>query len=189
MTDPFALLGVPRKLDLKSADIDQLLLDASQLHHPDAGGDQNLFLKIRLAGEILKSPEKRVRAAIECEGLSFDGRGEIPAEVMGYFSSVASVLQDVDTFVSERSNALSSLGKAVLDRRVPELKVDLERVISNLNELKNTMILGFKIFDERGWRECEVEMGKVARGLIFLTKWSAQLKEANGKLFEALLGG
>ena len=62
-------------------------------------------------------------------------------------------------------------------------------MISNLNELKNTMILGFKIFDERGWCECEVEMGKVARGLIFLTKWSAQLKEANGKLFEALLGG
>jgi len=74
MTDPFALLGVPRRLDLKDTDIDRLLLDASQLHHPDAGGDQNLFLKIRLAGEILKSPEKRVRAAIESTGFSFDGR-------------------------------------------------------------------------------------------------------------------
>ncbi len=189
MTNPFALLGVPRKLDLKGVDIDRLLLDASQIHHPDAGGDQNLFLEIRSAGEILKSPEKRVRAAIECEGFSFDGRGEIPAEVMGSFSNVASVLQDIDSFVSERSNALSSLGKAVLDIRVPKLKADLEGGISNLNELKKAMIARFKIFDERGWSKCEVEMGEVARGLIFLTKWSAQLKEANGKLFEALLGG
>ena len=189
MTDPFALLGVPRRLDLKDTDIDRLLLDASQLHHPDAGGDQNLFLKIRLAGEILKSPEKRVRAAIESTGFSFDGRGEIPAEVVRYFSNVASVLQDVDSFVSERSNALSNLGKAVLDRRVPGLKADLERVISNLNDLKDVMISNFKIFDEKGWSECEAEMGEVARGLIFLTKWSGQLKEANGKIFEALLGG
>lgn len=187
--DPFALINVPRKLALKDADLDLLLLKASQLHHPDNGGDQDSFSKIRLAGEILKSPAKRVRAAIECEGISFDERGEIPAKVMEYFSHIASVLQDVDSFVSERSKALSSLGKAVLDIRVPRLKGDLEDVTSKLNELKSAMIANFKIFDERGWSNCEVEMCEVARGLIFLTKWSAQLKEANGKLFEALLAG
>ena len=47
MMDPFALIGVPRKLDLEEADIDRLLLEASQIHHPDNGGDQDLFLKIR----------------------------------------------------------------------------------------------------------------------------------------------
>ena len=62
-------------------------------------------------------------------------------------------------------------------------------MISNLNDLKDVMISNFKIFDEKGWGECEAEMGQVARGLIFLTKWSGQLKEANGKIFEALLGG
>jgi hypothetical protein len=91
--------------------------------------------------------------------------------------------------VSERSKALSSLGKAVLDVGVPVLKADLEEVISNLNELKSAMVARFKSFDKRGWSECEVEMSEVARGLIFLTKWAAQLREANGKLFEALLGG
>ena len=68
--DPFALIGVPRKLDLEEAEIERLLLEASQIHHPDNGGDQDLFLKIRSAGEILNSPAKRVRAAIECEGLT-----------------------------------------------------------------------------------------------------------------------
>ena len=189
MTDPFALIGVPRKLDLKDADIDRCLLVASQLHHPDLGGDQDLFLKIRLAGEILNSPAKRIRAAIECEGLAFDERGRIPAKVMEYFSLVASVLQDVDSFVSERLKALSSLGKAVLDIRVPGLKGDLELVSNKLNQLNSAMIASFKSFDEKGWAECEVEMSEVARGLIFLTKWSGQLREANGKLFESLLGG
>jgi hypothetical protein len=92
---------------------------------------------------------------------SFDGRGEIPAEVMEYFSSVASVLQDVDSFVSERSNALSSLGKAVLDRRVPELKADLEGVISNLNELKNTMISVLRFLMKEGGVKCEVRWAKL----------------------------
>ena len=96
MTDPFVLLGIPRKLGLEASEIDRLVRKASQQHHPDAGGDEELFKKIRLAGEVLKSPAKRIRAAIECEGLEFDKRGEIPEEVMENFSPVATVLQNVD---------------------------------------------------------------------------------------------
>ncbi|MDA7865713.1 J domain-containing protein [Akkermansiaceae bacterium] len=189
MTDPFALLGIPRKLGLEASEIDRLVREASQQHHPDAGGDEELFKKIRLAGEVLKSPAKRIRAAIECEGLEFDGRGEIPEEVMDYFSPVATVLQNVDGFVSERSKAVSGLGKAVLDAKVPGLKSDLERVIGNLNELESRMIADFASFDERGWAKCGTEMSGIARGLVFVTKWTGQLREATGKLFEALLGG
>ncbi|MEN8775389.1 MAG: DnaJ domain-containing protein [Akkermansiaceae bacterium] len=188
MIDPFALLGVPRKLWLDDAEIDRVLRKASQLHHPDAGGNQEEFQKIRLAGELLKSPAKRVRAAIACEGLGFDERGAIPSEVMDYFSPVASVLQDVDGFVADRSKALSGLGKAVLDARVPVLKVELERVIAQLSELESRMVSRFVDFDEKGWAQCSDEMSGVARGLVFVTKWTAQLREASGKLFEALLG-
>ena len=78
MTDPFALLGVPRKLDLKSADIDQLLLDASQLHHPDAGGDQNLFLNNSC--QSILSPENKHYELFNDEGkliFSLDTKTEV----------------------------------------------------------------------------------------------------------------
>lgn len=189
MTDPFSLLSVSRKLNLEDKEIDRLVREASQLHHPDAGGDEGMFLNIRLAGEILKSPARRIRAAIESEGLDFDERGEIPEEVIEYFSLVATVLEKVNSFVLERSKTLSSLGRAVIDTGVPGLKRDLEMLTGKLNELESTMVASFKSFDDKGWSQCGVEMSGVARGLVFLTKWSAQLREANGKLFEALLGG
>ena len=188
MIDPFTFLGLPQKLELEDTEIDRLVRKASQQHHPDAGGDPESFQKIRLAGELLKSPARRIRAAIECEGLPFDERGEIPAEVMNYFSPVATTLQNVDDFVKERSKALSGLGKAVLDARVPGLKMNLESVIGKLGELESTIISGFKVFDERGWGQSGAEMSGAARGLVFVTKWRLQLREANGKLFEALLG-
>ena len=53
MMDPFALIGVPRKLDLEEAEIERLLLEASQIHHPDNGGDQDLFLKIPMPIELV----------------------------------------------------------------------------------------------------------------------------------------
>ena len=116
-------------------------------------------------------------------------RGGIPGEVRDFFAPVASILEEVAIFVTERAKALSGLGKAVLDVKVPGLKRGLEELTAKLTELEDRLISRFREFDERGWRECLDEMAETARGLVFLRKWLGQLREANGKIFEALLGG
>lgn len=189
MNDPFVLLDLPRKLEFSSGELDERVRLASQQNHPDAGGDGERFQEIRRAGDLLKSPASRIRTALDVEGISFDERGAIPHEVMDYFSPVAGVLEKVSAFTNERAKARSVLGKAVLDARVPALKGDLEKLIADLGELESSMVARFPEFDERGWGECGEEMMGVARGLVFVGKWMAQLREANGKLFEALLGG
>lgn len=187
--DPFRILEIPPRLDLDLVVIERVIREASQRYHPDSGGDEAEFQKARSAGEILKNPALRLKAALEISGVAYDQRGGVPGEVMDYFSPVAGILKKIDDFADERRRALSGLGKAILDVRIPDLKGELEGLIEELGGLEASMISRFAEFDSRGWSECGDEMAVVFRGLIFVGKWLRQLREANGKIFEALLGG
>lgn len=187
--NPFEALGLPLRLDLDGEELDRVVREASQRSHPDAGGDEAAFQAVRQAGDVLKNPLTRLRAALETSGIDFVERGGVPGEVMDYFSAVAGILKRVDDFVNERGKALSGLGKAVLDVKIPGIKRELEGLVARLGDFESRMITRFGEFDQRGWNECFEEMSEVSRGLVFVRKWLGQLREANGKLFEALLGG
>jgi hypothetical protein len=108
---------------------------------------------------------------------------------MDFFAPVAGTLQKVDCFVAARGKAVSGLGKAVLDARVPGLKRALEELLEEIVALEDSYLGRFGRFDEEGWERCLDEMGEVHRAMSFLRKWLAQLREATGKIFEALLAG
>ncbi len=187
--NPFEALGLPPRLDLDMGELERVMREASLSCHPDSGGDEVEFQKVRQAGALLKEPSARLKTALKIGGVSYGERGGVPGEVMDYFSPVAGILKKVDDFTNERRRALSGLGKAVLDIRIPGLKTELEGLIQKLGTLEATMIARFPEFDARGWEQSGEEMAEVFRGLIFVSKWLGQLREANGKIFEALLGG
>ena len=187
--DPFAILGLPRRLALPDEEVEQVVNGLLKTTHPDAGGDRARFEEVRLAAGILKSRSERMRAAMMLAGGDPSERGTVPSEVMDCFSPVAEALQETNDFVSERAKAVSGLGKAVLDVRVPGLKSKLEGLLADLQVLEGQAKGRFVEFDERGWEESLEEMGEVSRTLRFLEKWQGQLREATGKIFEALLGG
>lgn len=187
--DPFERLKIPRALDLDEGSLKTRIQEESRLSHPDGGGNEEDFREVRRAGEILEKPALRIKAVLGLVGEDEPGRGGIPERVMDFFTPVATILEKVSAFVNERGQARSGLGKAVLDVKVPGLKVELERVIADLTELENQLVGRFPGFDEQGWEDCLGEMAEVSRGLTFLGKWQAQLREASGKIFEALLGG
>jgi curved DNA-binding protein CbpA len=187
--NPYEALGLAPKLDLELGDLERVTREASLVCHPDSGGDEVEFQRVRQAGGVLKEPFSRLKAALEMIGVSYEVRGGVPGEVMDYFSPVAGILKKVDDFTTERRRALSGLGKAVLDVRIPGLKMELEDLIQKLGSLEEGMIARFPDFDACGWDQCGEEMAEVFRGLIFVSKWLGQLRESNGKIFEALLGG
>jgi curved DNA-binding protein CbpA len=153
--------------------------------HPDRGGSAADFERLRAAYEVVKAPAKRIRSTVG-EG---ESRGAVPGEVMDLFGPVAEAMEGVEQFLKERAAARSGLGRAVLDSKIPILRKSLEDLTEKLGALESGLIGRFPSFDEKGWDVCEAEMGEVARALVFLEKWQALIREATGKLFEALLGG
>ncbi len=187
--DPFSRIGLPRKLDLNASELEEELRQLAKSAHPDAGGDAEEFSEISKAGDLLKVPVSRLKVALELSGADLAGRGSVPAEIMDLFSPVAAVLEEVRSFVSERERARSVLGKAVLDAQVPVLKRKLEELTTAVGDLEERQRERFPEFDQRGWENCLAEMEEAYRALLFLGKWMGQLREATGKIFEALLAG
>ena len=57
--NPYTELDVPVDASLET--IKQRYRTLAQMHHPDKGGDEELFKRIKLAYEILSDKEKRKR--------------------------------------------------------------------------------------------------------------------------------
>ena len=183
----FVRLGLPEKLVLDEAVLKQRVIEGSRRNHPDNGGSEEDFQAVRKAGEVLSSPALRIREALIAAGGELSERGEVPSGVMDVFSPVAGVLEEVSGFMIERAKALSCLGRAVIDARLPAIKVRLEQMVGRVSELEDKMSSRFPGFDDFGWENCLDEMAEIARGLTFLRKWQGQLREASGALFEVLL--
>jgi hypothetical protein len=187
--NPFDRLGLPPQLALNEDELARAVSDQSARNHPDSGGCESAFQEIRKAGDHLKVPALRIKAALAVLNWNEGERGRVPDEIMDLFSPVAAVLAEVEDFLVARRKAVSGLGKAVLDAGLPALKTRLEDQIQSVSTLEDRLISRFPEFDAIGWENCLAEMSEVARGLAFLRKWLGRLREANGKLFEALLGG
>lgn len=57
MSDYYTLLGIGRNASV--TDVKKAFRTSSLKHHPDRGGDPEMFKKINLAAEVLSNPEKR----------------------------------------------------------------------------------------------------------------------------------
>lgn len=183
----FERIGLPRRLDLTVDEVEKAERCLAKEAHPDKGGDASDFSEIRKMGALLKVPSSRLKLALDFCGVESVARGQVPGELMDYFSPVAGALEEVSAFLTEREGARSSLGKAMLDTKVPLLKGRLEELAASLEKLESAKITRFAEFDRRGWEECVAEMEEVYRALLFVARWLAQLREATGKIFEALL--
>ncbi|MGC6466360.1 MAG: hypothetical protein ACON38_06380 [Akkermansiaceae bacterium] len=187
--DAFTRLGMPRRLILREDELAEVIREASRKAHPDAGGDDQEFRRVREAGEALKEPLSRLRLAIGLAGGEVNARGAVDNEVMDFFSAVAGVLEKVNALIAARVAAKSQLGKAMVDAQVPALKKEVEELIHKLEEIEESIIGRFEQFDAVGWEASLGEMEASCRSLSFVVKWQGQLRGATGRLFEVLLGG
>ncbi|MDB4541687.1 hypothetical protein N9192_02205 [Akkermansiaceae bacterium] len=187
--NPFERLGLEYRLTFPEEGLELRFQEIAKTTHPDAGGSEADFAWCRSAYEELKSPGRRLKAAIKTLEIDGGERGSIPPEVVDHFGGVAEALEAVERFLNERSRARSGLARALQDSKVPELKAGLELIQKDLALLEESFLSEFESFDHAGWCESAEKMGEVSRGLAFLEKWQGQIRAAMGNLFEALLGG
>jgi len=105
------------ELDLRTTatpeEIKQRYRTLAQMYHPDKGGDEELFKRIKLAYEILSDPIRRKQYDITGETHSTSTRDEALSNI------IQIVLQVVPSFNAEKDNLIKIAEKetqAMLDR-------------------------------------------------------------------------
>lgn len=68
LTDPFQILALPRRFDLKPGAIERAMLVRSANTHPDRGGSETDLAAVQEAHRLIASPERRAIALLELLG-------------------------------------------------------------------------------------------------------------------------
>jgi len=68
LTDPFQVLGLPRRFDLAPGVIEKAMLVRSATAHPDRGGSESDLAAVQEAHEVVASPESRAVALLKLLG-------------------------------------------------------------------------------------------------------------------------
>jgi curved DNA-binding protein CbpA len=78
--NPYTELDVPVDASLET--IKQRYRTLAQMHHPDKGGDEELFKRIKLAYEILSDPIRRKQYDITGETTTTNAKDEAVANLV-----------------------------------------------------------------------------------------------------------
>jgi curved DNA-binding protein CbpA len=169
--DPFSLLGLARRLAISEAELREAFRLAGKSGHPDAGGSGEEFTALQQAFARLSSPSKRLRAWLECEGLTGEERGAISPQLLDLFSSVGTALQQADDIARRRSAAMSNLAKAMLEPAVQTARENLEASLAEVARAIAAQETAFPLIESG-----QGDPWLVARDLAFLEKWQSELK-------------
>ena len=169
--DPFERLGLEKRLAISEEELREAFRAAGKREHPDAGGSGEGFSALQEAFVQLSSPSRRLRAWLDCQGITGEERGSISPELLDLFAKVGTAVHRADKVTKQRENALSALAKALLETEVQATRELLEQT---LDEVASALQAQESLFPA-------IEAGSgdpwlTARDLAFLGKWQAELK-------------
>ena len=131
--NPYTELDVPVDASLET--IKQRYRTLAQMHHPDKGGDEELFKRIKLAYEILSDPIRRKQYDITGETTTTNAKDEAVANIVQILLHVVpnlNVDQDDLIHIAEMET------RAMLNLVNKEIGVT-ERYIVNLEKVANKL--------------------------------------------------
>ena len=157
--NPYTELDVP--IDASLETIKQRYRTLAQMHHPDKGGDEELFKLIKLAYEILSDPVRRKQYDITGETTTTNAKDEAIANIVQILLHVVPSLNvDQDDLIQiaeiETRTMLDLVYKdiSVTERYI----VNLEKVSSKLRiKTSGENILNIFIFHQIQQRKQELE--------------------------------
>ncbi|MEZ5433940.1 MAG: J domain-containing protein [Verrucomicrobiales bacterium] len=182
LTDAFALLGLPRRLDLKEADIEEAWRALSLRHHPDRpGGDAALSAGANEARETLRRPGPRLRHWLALHGQPAARSAALDPATMDLFSAVAEGLAKADDALRRKAAATSAIGRATVAAAELQAQLGLQALQGRLTSGLTQAVSQFSELDSRftaeGLEAVLKEARTLAATLAFLEKWEAQCRE------------
>lgn len=173
MSDPFALLGLPRRPFLDDVEIGSAYRKlAGELHPDQAGGDAVAFRKLGEAAAILRDPARRLRE------LSGGSAGtELPLQAAELFPKVAALLQRADSLTAQAGAASNALAKALLIAPLKALSLDLKSTQEQLGAWSASLNQELQEIDLL-WPECDLAvLAHLADSFAYASRWESQLRE------------
>lgn len=145
--------------------------------HPDSGGDEKEFARLKEAQDVLMSPARRLREWISAKGMEVDSRGQIASGLMDLFQRVSETGAAAEALIKENALAGSALVKAMIEVRLMKQR---ERVKELLEEVLSEVVVRVAQFPavEKG----DMDPAVMMRDLVFLEKWRATLRGIYGRL-------
>jgi curved DNA-binding protein CbpA len=180
MTDHFETLGIPNRLVISENELNEAFREAGKTAHPDAGGGEGDFSKLREAHAILSSPSKRLKHWLDLRGMPVDTRGVIDGEMMDLFGEIGAITQSAETLIRKRDDAKSALARALMESQTQQCRETVEVGISRLNVAMEKECTSFPEM-ETGLIDLE-RAAKAVRNLAFLEKWKTGLRSCYSRL-------
>ncbi len=172
MSDPFALLGLPRRPWLDEAVIRASFQERARHSHPDArGGDAQAFAALNIAHATVANPAARLRLLAGDAPLP-----RMPADVPIGFR-IAEVMRKIDALRGKEGVAGNVLARALLAGDAASARKELEEIMAALTAASSALDARLRILDER-WPDVAVpELAALAGEYIFLHRWQEQAGE------------
>ena len=173
MSDPFALLQLPRRPLLTEDEIGSAYRRLAGKLHPDQpGGDVLLFKELGEAASILRDPSRRIR---ELSGSTCES--QLPPKAAELFPQVGSILQQTEIQTEKQNSTSNALAKAVMAASLKKLRTDLHDILDQLEEWHSCLNQELASIDSR-WPEHDPKaLSLLADSYAYARRWENQLKE------------
>lgn len=181
MHNAFEILGIVPSLTVSEETLRSAFREAGKSAHPDAGGGDDEFARLREAFEIVASPSRRMKHWLELRGTPAETRGTVDAALMDLFGQVGEVTQRAEHLIRRRDETKSALGLAMLERETHTCREAVERAISLVETGIGRECSVFPEIETADVPDVEAA-SRTARNLAFLEKWRAGLRSVFSRL-------
>jgi curved DNA-binding protein CbpA len=171
----FETMGIEARLVIADESLRDAFREAGRLAHPDGGGGEGEFARLRQAFDILASPSQRLRHWLELRGITASIRGTVAASLMDLFAEIGGVSQQAEALIRRREQAMSALARALLETETQACREAVERALRQVNAAIERECAAFSDYEEAAQPDAEA-VSTNARNLAFLEKWRAGLR-------------
>ena len=183
MTDYFALLDQPRAPWLDLAALREVYHRKTLESHPDAAapGDQDDFVQINEAYQVLHDPKRRLHHLLSLENVvPASGSQSVPPELGELFLLIGELNHGASQLLERKRTASNALSRSLLEPQLADVRKqvgDLHHRVRQLLENATDELREINSAWEKNQADQFPALSKLYSTFSYLGRWTAQLDE------------